>query len=360
MLGESTSFEETKPPTLSGFKLSPFVITASLGGVLILITNWYLLDSADQASSTGFDHVVQLLPPMAVMIGYWLFLRRSIMFRSNKELQGDYIYYLGFTFTLISLCATTILVLEPSRESLSISTMLGNFGIALVTTIAGICARLASQEQGPQDVFSLDDDLKQRFSWGQHQLAKEIDTTLAELSKVRAEALSELDKIRAEAARAITDMSEIETSKKFAKDLDKATSEVVTKVKAIAESLNKLESSLQFESEAPKSLEALLGGLEDSIASSKDGLSQFKAVSDASSEMLSGLAASSKTTKEVFATLQADTRRWSEQLEQEHKVLDENRRKIEQILTMTNESTLSLYEAMKELASELRRSATGR
>ncbi|MEC7291616.1 MAG: hypothetical protein VXW22_16160, partial [Pseudomonadota bacterium] len=76
---------------------------------------------------------------VALITGYFLL---AIFHNSTNTVRadrlGDNCYYLGFVFTLASLIATLIQVDAGS----DITGLIGNFGIALVSTAAGIIGRL--------------------------------------------------------------------------------------------------------------------------------------------------------------------------------------------------------------------------
>lgn len=58
--------------------------------------------------------------------------------RIRPDRLGDNFYYLGFIFTLASLCAALL----ELRDQPHIEQLLGNFGIALVTTVVGVTGRV--------------------------------------------------------------------------------------------------------------------------------------------------------------------------------------------------------------------------
>lgn len=68
---------------------------------------------------------------------------------------GDEVYYLGLLYTLTSLCAAlvTLFLLQGTEQTLERRTdeMIGSFGIALLTTMAGIVLRMDLQGHAPED-----------------------------------------------------------------------------------------------------------------------------------------------------------------------------------------------------------------
>ena len=74
--------------------------------------------------------------------------------KSEYPSLGDEIYYLGLLYTLTSLCAAlvSLFLLFGDDQSLEERTneMIGSFGIALITTMAGIVIRMTLQRQAAE------------------------------------------------------------------------------------------------------------------------------------------------------------------------------------------------------------------
>ena len=68
--------------------------------------------------------------------------------------MGDEVYYLGLLYTLTSLCTAlvSLFLLYGGEQTLEKRTdeMIGSFGIALLTTMAGIVMRMTLQRQGTE------------------------------------------------------------------------------------------------------------------------------------------------------------------------------------------------------------------
>ena len=54
---------------------------------------------------------------------------------------ADSLYYLGFTFTMIALVISLVIVAGASEDNLDVRMILGQFGVALTTTVVGLVAR---------------------------------------------------------------------------------------------------------------------------------------------------------------------------------------------------------------------------
>ena len=74
--------------------------------------------------------------------------------KSEQPRLGDEVYYLGLLYTLTSLCAAlvSLFLLSGGEQTLEERTdeMIGSFGIALLTTMAGIVMRMSLQRQGAE------------------------------------------------------------------------------------------------------------------------------------------------------------------------------------------------------------------
>lgn len=82
----------------------------------------------------------EIIAAMAVtamlLYGFVAFRLPTLEIRPDR--LGDNFYYLGFIYTLASLCAALIQL----RSAPQIEELLGNFGIALITTVVGVTGRV--------------------------------------------------------------------------------------------------------------------------------------------------------------------------------------------------------------------------
>lgn len=116
------------------------------------------------------------VPPVAMLVLYAWVVHGQPYFRLHPDRLGDNCYYMGFIFTLASL-AFALMQLETqdgsARASL-LDSLIGNFGIALFSTIAGIALRVFfiqfrreiedEEEQIRQDLQSVATRLKDQLS----------------------------------------------------------------------------------------------------------------------------------------------------------------------------------------------------
>ncbi len=113
--------------------------------------------------------VVTLIPVLFVVI-YAL----ATMFSTRlhvEEAAGDSVYYLGFLFTLVSV---GVALYYFSTDPAQTAAFVANFGIALLTTIAGLSLRvlLAQEQQHPADVEA---SARLDLARAAHELRLEID-----------------------------------------------------------------------------------------------------------------------------------------------------------------------------------------
>lgn len=75
---------------------------------------------------------------VTLMVVYGIIAWRLPTVQIRPDRLGDNFYYLGFIFTLASLSATLLQI----ESGLRIEELLGNFGIALTTTVVGVAGRV--------------------------------------------------------------------------------------------------------------------------------------------------------------------------------------------------------------------------
>lgn len=115
-----------------------FAVAAVMGFLGILILKLY---------SPVHSNIIAALS-VAIMILYGIVAFRLPAIQMRPDRLGDNFYYLGFIYTLASLSAALFqLQSDPNIEEL-----LGNFGIALITTVVGVAGRvLFAQMRGELD-----------------------------------------------------------------------------------------------------------------------------------------------------------------------------------------------------------------
>jgi hypothetical protein len=82
--------------------------------------------------------------PVGTMLAYALLIYLARNLRLRDDQSGDNLYYMGFLFTLTSL-GVSLYQFTATRAAEEI---VQNFGIAIGSTIAGICAAIRSRSNG--------------------------------------------------------------------------------------------------------------------------------------------------------------------------------------------------------------------
>lgn len=124
----------------------------------------------------GIYSLWSAIPPVAILIIYAWIVHKRPYFRLHPDRLGDNCYYMGFILTLASL-SFALMQLETregvARASL-LDSLIGNFGIALFSTIAGIALRVFfiqfrreiedEEEKVRQDLQEISNRLKDQLS----------------------------------------------------------------------------------------------------------------------------------------------------------------------------------------------------
>ena len=103
------------------------VALVGFGGIMLLKT--YNVFSSDFVAALA----------VVTMIGYGVLSFQMPAVQLRPDRLGDNFYYLGFIYTLASLSAS---LLQLRTTTHNIEDLLGNFGIALVTTVVGVAGRV--------------------------------------------------------------------------------------------------------------------------------------------------------------------------------------------------------------------------
>jgi chromosome segregation ATPase len=91
----------------------------------------------------------------------------------SKSKVGDSCYFLGFSFTLISLSVALINLSQQVDTTVNIGSVVGGFGAALTTTLSGILCRLSSSFTSSKD--KLEDEIEGAMRTFSNQLQHLVD-----------------------------------------------------------------------------------------------------------------------------------------------------------------------------------------
>lgn len=162
-----------------------FTITCLIGGALIFFGVMFN------------SNLLSLLCPILLMLIYW-WVAKSSKTGMPLSVIGDSYYYMGFIFTMFSL-VISLLSLSHS-DGVNINSMVGSFGAALLTTIAGLLLRLATTS------FSVQTKEKRK------NLETEIERSLlafsAQLETLTSEVSMSLTKVHSETQKVLIDSAD--------------------------------------------------------------------------------------------------------------------------------------------------------
>jgi hypothetical protein len=89
-------------------------------------------------TATAFPSLAVAIIGIGAMVSYGLLAWRLPAVQIRPDRLGDNFYYIGFIYTLASLSAALLQI----RSGDQIGELLGNFGIALATTVVGVAGRV--------------------------------------------------------------------------------------------------------------------------------------------------------------------------------------------------------------------------
>jgi len=111
----------------------------------------------------GVPQIIVTLVAVALIPLYCYIALRNKMFFIKEDQIGDNAYYMGFLFTLTSLSFALFTLqlggVEGNETAKQVSKIVGNFGVALWSTIAGIACRIYIA-QLRQDISEIEEDVK--------------------------------------------------------------------------------------------------------------------------------------------------------------------------------------------------------
>lgn len=209
-----------------------FAFVALVGFVGIIALKIYTPFSADLIAGLA----------VAIMIAYGILSFQMPAIQVRPDRLGDNFYYLGFIYTLASLSAALLqLRFSPQFEDL-----LGNFGIALVTTVVGVAGRV---------LFV--------------QMRGEIDEVE---ERVRRDLVSASADLRAQLVIALREFETFQTSVLQASNeaIDKATQQAELQIEQLSKvtenAIRKVDSKIDASDSRTERLAELLSKINDAIA----------------------------------------------------------------------------------------------
>lgn len=129
----------------------------------------------------GWPQLQVTAAPVLILAAYAFAVAFIPFFRLREDRAGDACYYLGFLFTLVSLSSALV---EFARETRNIEALVGDFGIALGTTMAGLLLRVLFAQMRV-DPVEIEREARVALTEAVARLRAELDNGVVELQSFR-------------------------------------------------------------------------------------------------------------------------------------------------------------------------------
>ena len=249
---------------------------------------------------------------IAIMFWYRNNQRRVRSEREQPRL-GDEVYYLGLLYTLTSLCAAlvSLFLLFEGEQTLEERTdeMIGSFGIALLTTMAGIVLRMTLQRggmEGQETIIRIPHSASDSSGGG-----VEIEGVTVDLERyayeLRRQLQNSTNAFAAHANQAILQAKTIhahmdEMMQAFHDGLEEKAKAELESLKAIYESVaEKAEEARQRTAAQQEGIQSALEKLETQVKRMDDSIERIRVGSGETAENLGAIASQAKASTQAFA-----------------------------------------------------------
>lgn len=133
------------------------------------------------AKLSGYNAYYIAIGAVGLMLLYGVVAYRIPSVRLRVDRLGDNFYYLGFIYTLASLSAALLQLQGEERE---FDTLLGGFGIALLTTIVGIAGRVMFVQMR-SEIDQIEAEVRRDLLSTSEELRSQLALTLREFEILR-------------------------------------------------------------------------------------------------------------------------------------------------------------------------------
>lgn len=357
----------------------PFLVMAIIGIAIILAMKAH-----------GIEQAYVTVVAVGCLLFYAGFVWSLPKFRIREDQLGDNCYYLGFLYTLVSLSwALWVFSIHPD-DKLQIPEIVGNFGLALATTIAGILLRVVINQQR-RDVVETEQEARRLLSEAvtdmriqlndasitmqafQKEAKQAIDDALREQVKTANQALEESVAKVGDASKGVLERIDkaFEEFLDHSRKLNEISSGTVTAIQKLLERVEHIEAPADL---LTRRLEPALAAaaragelLRQRIAVDEDALKQASARSGQIQQALDGAASSLQAISSSFKGSVEEVRRAGEAASRIVEDLGrissvsaasvERQERLSQALATGFESAVAALKAHNDgLASELERS----
>ena len=245
----------------------------------------------------------------------WLYKRDQKQVRTEGEHPrlGDEVYYLGLLYTLTSLCAALVILFlfDGNEQTLEKRTdeMIGSFGIALLTTMAGIVMRMTLQRhgvEGQETIIRIPHSASDTGGVG-----AEIESVTVDLERYAYELRRQLNNsTNAFAAHANQTILQAKTThahmeemmQAFHDGLEKKAKVQLESLKATYESVaERAEEARQRTEEQGAGIQGALERLEAQVRNMDESIERIRAGSGETAENLKAIGTQAKSNAEAFA-----------------------------------------------------------
>lgn len=248
-----------------------------------------------------------------IIVGLGLYYRRYPP--QDLRLAGDDLYYLGLLFTLVSLIMALVLlfVLQPDEGDLRQRTndLIGNFGIALVSTVAGILGRILLQsiEDKPTSPTVKDEEPLPSIPDSMMELRQQLRQAISAFSHFTRVTQSQAEQVKVHSERLIREFND-----RMSAAAERGLSEVMTawrkSIQAVASESDRLVKHLDEETSAATArTETAWRGLAQEVAAVTESARRRLATdADEMATLLEKLASSNRGLSALAASLEAAER----------------------------------------------------
>ena len=260
---------EMSPTNLFGFSI--------LGGITAIIFG-----------TTSENMWINIAIPLAVMAYYSYTLNQDETDVLSIEQKADSVYYMGFIFTLVAMAAS-LWVLAQGEGAMNIRSVVGNFGLALATTIFGLTIRIiwlqiSSQSDRDNDLI-LKEKLK-KMTTRLHEETERIVSSMTALSSQMHSISGPLQENFEKLTRSFDlsdkinhNLSELNASTEIISDNFESLAE---SVEALNPEFSKLNQNVEKAVEVPATIHEDLGRIG---TSSRKLITDFTALADSAEEL---------------------------------------------------------------------------
>ena len=230
--------------------------------------------------------------------------QRQVRPEREQPRLGDEVYYLGLLYTLTSLCAAlvSLFLLSGGEQTLEERTdeMIGSFGIALLTTMAGSVMRMSLQRQGTEGQATIiripqsaDDGVTVDLERYAYELRRQLQNSTNAFAAHANQAILQAKTIHAH-------MDEMMQA--FHDGLEKKAKAELESLKAIYKSVaEKAEEARQRTEAQQEGIQSALERLEAQVKRMDDSIERIRVGSGETAENLGAIAAQAKASTQAFA-----------------------------------------------------------